>query len=61
LLFNLLILNCLVDSEGYVWRRSLEDLYLIETMPITVETRTKRVSSMVNYFVLMYGKIIECF
>ncbi|XP_052808680.1 E3 ubiquitin-protein ligase rnf213-alpha-like isoform X1 [Mya arenaria] len=33
-LFNLLILNCLVDKSGYVWRRSVHDLYLIEAMPI---------------------------
>ncbi|XP_052808614.1 E3 ubiquitin-protein ligase rnf213-alpha-like isoform X2 [Mya arenaria] len=32
-LFNLLILNCLVDKSGYVWRRSVHDLYLIEAMP----------------------------
>ncbi|XP_052807608.1 E3 ubiquitin-protein ligase rnf213-alpha-like isoform X3 [Mya arenaria] len=34
MLFNLLILNCLVDKSGYVWRRSVHDLYLIEAMPI---------------------------
>ncbi|XP_052242488.1 E3 ubiquitin-protein ligase rnf213-alpha-like, partial [Dreissena polymorpha] len=34
LLFNLLILDCLMDRNGYVWRRSTDDLYLIETMPI---------------------------
>ncbi|KAL3881508.1 hypothetical protein ACJMK2_027940, partial [Sinanodonta woodiana] len=33
-LFNLLILGCLTDKSGYVWRRSPRDLYLIETMPI---------------------------
>ncbi|XP_052808702.1 E3 ubiquitin-protein ligase rnf213-alpha-like isoform X1 [Mya arenaria] len=37
LLFNLLILNCLVDRSGYVWRRSEHDLYLIEAMPIMVQ------------------------
>ncbi|KAL3881514.1 hypothetical protein ACJMK2_027946, partial [Sinanodonta woodiana] len=34
LLFNLLILGCLTDKSGYVWRRSSRDLYLVETMPI---------------------------
>ncbi|KAL3881507.1 hypothetical protein ACJMK2_027939 [Sinanodonta woodiana] len=33
-LFNLLILGCLTDKSGYIWRRSPRDLYLIETMPI---------------------------
>ncbi|WAR07205.1 R213A-like protein [Mya arenaria] len=36
-LFNLLILNCLVDKSGYVWRRSVHDLYLIEAMPIMTQ------------------------
>ncbi|KAH3728508.1 hypothetical protein DPMN_054465, partial [Dreissena polymorpha] len=39
LLFNLLILDCLMDKNGYVWRRSTADLYLIETMPIMKITR----------------------
>ncbi|KAL3881537.1 hypothetical protein ACJMK2_027969, partial [Sinanodonta woodiana] len=33
-LFSLLILGCLTDSFGHVWRRSARDLYLVETMPI---------------------------
>ncbi|XP_052238403.1 E3 ubiquitin-protein ligase RNF213-like [Dreissena polymorpha] len=33
-LFNLLILGCLVDNNGHVWRRSRNDLYMIEAMPI---------------------------
>ncbi|XP_052215095.1 E3 ubiquitin-protein ligase RNF213-like [Dreissena polymorpha] len=33
-LFNLLILNCVVDKHGYVWRRDDNDLYLIEAMPM---------------------------
>ncbi|KAL3881512.1 hypothetical protein ACJMK2_027944 [Sinanodonta woodiana] len=33
-LFNLLILGCLTDKSGYVWRRSSRDLYLVETVPI---------------------------
>ncbi|XP_052808691.1 E3 ubiquitin-protein ligase rnf213-alpha-like isoform X2 [Mya arenaria] len=39
MLFNLLILNCLVDKSGYVWRRSVHDLYLIEAMPIMFEAK----------------------
>jgi len=34
LLFNLLILGSITDREGYVWTRSLRDLYVIETMPL---------------------------
>ncbi|XP_052243691.1 E3 ubiquitin-protein ligase rnf213-alpha-like [Dreissena polymorpha] len=41
LLFNLLILNCLMDKNGYVWRRSIDDMCLIETMPIMKVTREK--------------------
>ncbi|KAH3784676.1 hypothetical protein DPMN_162640, partial [Dreissena polymorpha] len=33
LLFNLLILGCLTDSKGLVWRRRIDDLYMIETIP----------------------------
>ncbi|KAK3096790.1 hypothetical protein FSP39_003301 [Pinctada imbricata] len=33
-LFQLLILGCLTDSSGYVWRKLPCDLYLIETMPL---------------------------
>ncbi|WAR09056.1 R213A-like protein [Mya arenaria] len=33
LLFNLLILNCLTNRKGLVWRRSKNDLYLIESLP----------------------------
>ncbi|KAH3735719.1 hypothetical protein DPMN_042254 [Dreissena polymorpha] len=41
LLFNLLILNCLMDKNGYVWRRSIDDMCLIETMPIMKVTHEK--------------------
>ncbi|XP_052215091.1 E3 ubiquitin-protein ligase rnf213-alpha-like isoform X2 [Dreissena polymorpha] len=33
-LFNLLILKCVVNTQGYVWRRDDDDLYLIEAMPM---------------------------
>ncbi|XP_052817087.1 E3 ubiquitin-protein ligase rnf213-alpha-like [Mya arenaria] len=36
LLFNLVVLNCLTNRTGYVWRRSMRDLYIIETMPTLV-------------------------
>ena len=42
LLFNLLVLRCLTDKTGHVWRRSDLDLYLIENMPL-MKTATKRV------------------
>ncbi|KAH3728525.1 hypothetical protein DPMN_054482 [Dreissena polymorpha] len=45
LLFNLLILDCLMDRNGYVWRRSKDDLYLIETMPIIKINRENQTSS----------------
>ncbi|KAK3585587.1 hypothetical protein CHS0354_036774 [Potamilus streckersoni] len=41
-LFNLLILGCLTDRSGYVWRRSPRDLYLIETMPIVESIQARR-------------------
>ncbi|XP_053385748.1 E3 ubiquitin-protein ligase RNF213-like [Mercenaria mercenaria] len=37
-LFNLLILGCLVDKSGYVWRKMQKDLYLIETMGLGYST-----------------------
>ncbi|XP_053396011.1 E3 ubiquitin-protein ligase rnf213-alpha-like [Mercenaria mercenaria] len=42
LLFNLLILGCLVDKTGYVWRKLDTDLYLIETMPIMTPIAEKQ-------------------
>ncbi|KAL3881517.1 hypothetical protein ACJMK2_027949 [Sinanodonta woodiana] len=42
LLFNLLILGCLTDKSGYVWRHSPRDLYLIETMPIVESTQVRK-------------------
>ncbi|XP_052765375.1 E3 ubiquitin-protein ligase rnf213-alpha-like isoform X1 [Mya arenaria] len=38
LLFNLLILNCLKEESGLVWRRSESDIYLIEHMPKEAST-----------------------
>ncbi|WAR28467.1 RN213-like protein, partial [Mya arenaria] len=32
LLFNLTMLNTLTDENGYVWRRSVSDMYFIEAM-----------------------------
>ncbi|XP_053396012.1 E3 ubiquitin-protein ligase rnf213-alpha-like [Mercenaria mercenaria] len=46
LLFNLLILGCLVDKTGYVWRKSNTDLYLIETMPILAKSDDDRGSTL---------------
>ena len=34
LLFHLVILGSIVDSNGYVWLRSEHDLYAIEVMPL---------------------------
>ncbi|KAK3585578.1 hypothetical protein CHS0354_036765 [Potamilus streckersoni] len=41
-LFNLLILGCLTDKFGYVWRRLPRDLYLIETMPIVELSQARK-------------------
>ncbi|KAK3585584.1 hypothetical protein CHS0354_036771 [Potamilus streckersoni] len=42
LLFNLLILGCLTDRSGYVWRHSPRDLYLIETIPIVESVQARK-------------------
>ncbi|XP_076466869.1 E3 ubiquitin-protein ligase rnf213-alpha-like [Babylonia areolata] len=34
LLYSLLVLGCVTDSQGQVWLRSPMDLYLVETMPL---------------------------
>ncbi|KAL3881513.1 hypothetical protein ACJMK2_027945, partial [Sinanodonta woodiana] len=49
-LFNLLILGCLTDKSGYVWRRSPRDLYLVETIPIieSVQARHRGSASYVH-------------
>ncbi|KAL3881511.1 hypothetical protein ACJMK2_027943, partial [Sinanodonta woodiana] len=47
-LFNLLILGCLTDKSGFVWRRSPRDLYLIETMPIVELIQAKKGSSAIH-------------
>ncbi|XP_053388233.1 E3 ubiquitin-protein ligase rnf213-alpha-like, partial [Mercenaria mercenaria] len=41
LLFNLLILGCLMDKTGFVWRKSSTDIYLIETMPLLLQTANR--------------------
>ncbi|XP_062574164.1 E3 ubiquitin-protein ligase rnf213-alpha-like [Saccostrea cucullata] len=38
LLFQLIILGCLTDSHGNVWRKLPSDLYLIETTPLLIES-----------------------
>lgn len=43
LLFQLLILGCLTDSRGYVWRKSPFDLYLVEIIPILTQTSDTKV------------------
>ncbi|XP_053396356.1 E3 ubiquitin-protein ligase rnf213-alpha-like [Mercenaria mercenaria] len=42
LLFNLLVLGCLTDKTGFVWRKSPLDIYLIETMPLLMRTTNRR-------------------
>ncbi|XP_053396009.1 E3 ubiquitin-protein ligase rnf213-alpha-like [Mercenaria mercenaria] len=42
LLFNLLVLGCLMDKTGFVWRKSPTDIYLIETMPLMYQATNRR-------------------
>nr|XP_034315108.1 E3 ubiquitin-protein ligase rnf213-alpha-like isoform X1 [Crassostrea gigas] len=44
LLFQLLILGCLTDSRGHVWRKSPIDLYLIEIIPIITQTSESKIN-----------------
>ncbi|XP_061169142.1 E3 ubiquitin-protein ligase RNF213-like [Saccostrea echinata] len=41
LLFQLLILGCLTNSQGYIWRKSPFDLYLVESLPILSQNKKK--------------------
>ena len=41
LLYNLLVLGCITDVHGHVWRRSSSDLYLIEAMPLLEHTESQ--------------------
>ena len=47
-LFNLIVLGSLTDQEGYVWRRSKYDLYVIEAMPIILSNRETEVECLQN-------------
>jgi len=45
LLFHLLILGCLSNSTGYVWRKAPYDHYIVETMPqLLLDTMSGNVS-----------------
>ena len=44
LLFQLLILGCLTNSTGQVWRKLPYDLYLVETMPLLARDFREQVS-----------------
>ena len=48
-LFNLVVLGSLTDQEGYVWRRSVYDLYVIEAMPIVVRDMTVRQNEVTRF------------
>ena len=41
LLYNLLVLGCITDVHGQVWRRSSSDLYLVEAMPLLEHTESE--------------------
>ncbi len=49
LLFNLLILGSITDKEGYVWRKSCADLYVVETMPLLQKDMSNQVSSNLRF------------
>ncbi|XP_053391303.1 E3 ubiquitin-protein ligase rnf213-alpha-like, partial [Mercenaria mercenaria] len=42
LLFNLLILGYLSDDAGFVWRKNITDLYLVETLPLMIRSSAKK-------------------
>ncbi|KAL4233165.1 hypothetical protein ACF0H5_007850 [Mactra antiquata] len=42
LLFNLVVLGCLMDKTGWVWRKAVMDIYLIETMPLMIQSSNKQ-------------------
>jgi E3 ubiquitin-protein ligase RNF213 len=44
-LFNLIITSCLKHSNGFVWRRSLNDLYFIEMMPPYLSNNSRSINS----------------
>lgn len=50
LLFNLLVLGSLTDRRGYLWRKSDNDLYLVETLPLmfTASTEENRPANQVT-------------
>ena len=48
-LFNLVVLGSLTDQEGYVWRRSVYDLYVIEAMPIVVRDMSVRQNEVTRF------------
>ncbi|XP_052239407.1 E3 ubiquitin-protein ligase rnf213-alpha-like [Dreissena polymorpha] len=58
LLFNLIILGCLVDRSGLVWRRNTDDLYLIETMPI-FESQSTNNRDKIHYAHPIFGILPE--
>ncbi|XP_053396335.1 E3 ubiquitin-protein ligase rnf213-alpha-like isoform X2 [Mercenaria mercenaria] len=47
LLFNLLVLGCLMDKTGFVWRKSPTDIYLIETMPLMYQATNRKGADLV--------------
>ncbi|KAL8623379.1 hypothetical protein ACOMHN_065913 [Nucella lapillus] len=48
LLYNLLVLGCVMDSHGQVWLRSPMDLYLIEAMPLVDQKDSQKGDTLVH-------------
>ena len=51
-LFNLLVLGYLKHSNGQLWRRSVDDLYLIEIMPPMVRLQAERRDRVPFHYIL---------
>jgi len=63
LLFNLLVLGSLTDIKGYVWRRKVTDLYVVECLPVILRnvssfTTSCLVCSLIQYRALFVHTFI---
>jgi hypothetical protein len=50
LLFNLLVLGSLTDYTGFVWKRSVRDLYVIETTPLLQKEKASIILLLAIFF-----------
>ncbi len=61
LLFNLLILGSITNKEGYVWRRSTSDLYVVETMPLLQRDTSNQVTKCCHISLMTWVKYLLFF